>query len=172
MKSVEADGVVGSYSAAEEKGCPTRVGIKQAPVELVATAAGERGAGVEEEVVNGLLEGFGGVYVLVRSDGKGFDDGDGMGVAKCVPEVTAESGRLVAVKLDDVKAKLFYLLSDGCERCIDEDTDTSDRRREVGWRFTDVAAGAFPKDEAHPVDAESFDFANVVRIAHATNLSD
>ena len=85
-------------------------------------------------------------------------------------ELSAIVGRLMAMELDDVEGVVVGDATDCLDILVDEDAYTPAAGGQIGRTLGHIATGPGPEDEAHQVDAQGFDLADVLRITHTTNL--
>ena len=85
-------------------------------------------------------------------------------------EATDIVGRLVPMQLDGVKGVAVDGIDHLWDSLIHEHPHPFALRGEIVGTFTHVATGPRPEDEAHQVDAQRLDLADILRLAHAADF--
>ena len=78
---------------------------------------------------------------------------------------------LVTVQLNIIEGIVIRDALDRLDILIDKHSDALALCGQIGRTLTDVAAGLLPEDEAHQVNAQCLDLADVFRFPHTTNLN-
>jgi hypothetical protein len=197
VEGLERYDIVGPDATTQQEGCGALIGIEHRPVEMLAAATLARTLIVEDEEVGDTIVCPHLLQVVNVGDAKGLDElhlrrdvGD-----EGAAEVLYQHRWLRAMELDVVERIVVDVCDDGLRHLIDEESYPLDPLWEdempcavgvdsIGETLRTIvrhdtrlrayhpheSLAVRPEVEAHHVNVESRHIANILGIAHATNL--